>query len=204
MSSKARSAKKGDTITVESRSDGKQKAVLNIPEKFSDKLQRRLRGPRWFRLTKFFDGPARKIVELDDEAEVLLSGMLYQPGLSERIENLIKVLEEDADEIGTALAVKLRAALGEPELALCLVPPAVSDGQSAALQVLLEANLRTSILLLSNNVHLVRLKEVSEKHAAKIMGDTDGDKKEENQEPGGEAVEGERGEVREEDSPAPA
>lgn len=206
--------KPGDHIAVETGEDGQQKATLKVPETFSKKLRHKLKGAQWYKPTRFFDGTAKRIVDLGDGNDVVMCGMLYQPGLGERIETLIK---EFADyETGGIerdhVLQKLRASLGEPELALCLVPPAVSDGQSAALQMMLQANLRTSVLLLSNNVHLVRLNPVSDKVAAKLMeGDTDDKDDSEPEEekivvphtsPGREAGEDERQGVREEDSEA--
>jgi hypothetical protein len=55
------------------------------------------------------------------------------------------------------------------DCAVCLVPTSITREQGVALQKLLEANLRTKVMVLTNNVQLVRLKAISDKDAAEIM-----------------------------------
>jgi hypothetical protein len=204
--------KKGEVIEVETKEDGSQKATLKVPQTFSKQLRHTLKSPQWYRPVAFFDRPAQKIVNLD-EVEVLLSGMFYQAGLSERILTLIDELEALGSETVNRKWVlqRIRAELGEPDLAMCLVPPAVSDTQMAALQMMLKANLRTQVLLLTNNVHLVKLRPVTDKQANAIMQEDPNEEKPDENKPGiviplesRPKGEGNGEGVREEDSEPPA
>lgn len=58
---------------------------------------------------------------------------------------------------------------GEDELAVCLVPAGTGPSQGEALRVLLEANLRTPVMVLGSNIHLCRLKQIGEAEAQAIM-----------------------------------
>lgn len=55
------------------------------------------------------------------------------------------------------------------DLALCLAPTSLSHDQGLALTKLLEANLRKPVLLLTNNVQLVKLKPITDGEAETIM-----------------------------------
>jgi hypothetical protein len=55
------------------------------------------------------------------------------------------------------------------DVAICLVPPSVTNHQGLALQKILEAQFRKSVLVLSNNIQLVRLKAISQGRATMIM-----------------------------------
>jgi hypothetical protein len=57
----------------------------------------------------------------------------------------------------------------EDNLAVCLVPQAIGPTQGDALRQLLEANLRMSVLLLTDNVQLMRMKVISDGIANAIM-----------------------------------
>jgi len=56
------------------------------------------------------------------------------------------------------------------DVCVVLVPPSVSNEQGIALQKILEANFRHSVLLLTNTTQLVRLKPISDVTANQIMG----------------------------------
>jgi hypothetical protein len=61
-----------------------------------------------------------------------------------------------------------------PHLGMCLIPQeACSNAQGEALRRMLEANLRMPVLLMSNNVQMVRLRPVSKAEADRILGETD-------------------------------
>lgn len=59
------------------------------------------------------------------------------------------------------------------EVAVCLVPSSITQQQGLALQKILEANLRAPVLVLTNNTQLVRLKQISESEAIRIMNEGD-------------------------------
>lgn len=56
------------------------------------------------------------------------------------------------------------------DVCICLVPPSVSNEQGVALQKILEANFRHSVLVLTNTTQLVRLKPISDVTANQILG----------------------------------
>lgn len=93
-----------------------------------------LRKPQWYRMTQFFDGPAKKIADVGDE-EIVLSGFV----------------EPDKD------------------LAVVLVPPSVTHEQGKALEMTLKAQFGVSVLVLSNNIQLVKLKPIPEVLAKELM-----------------------------------
>jgi hypothetical protein len=55
------------------------------------------------------------------------------------------------------------------DVAVCVVPPSITQQQGLALQKILEANLRAPCLVLTNNTQLVRLKQIPEAEALRIM-----------------------------------
>jgi hypothetical protein len=55
------------------------------------------------------------------------------------------------------------------DVAVCLVPPSITQQQGLALQKILEANLRAPCLVLTSNTQLVRLKQIPEAEALRIM-----------------------------------
>jgi hypothetical protein len=57
----------------------------------------------------------------------------------------------------------------DDDVAICLVPPSVSNEQGLALQKILEANFRKTVLVLSNNIQMVRLKPISMRRATEII-----------------------------------
>jgi hypothetical protein len=63
----------------------------------------------------------------------------------------------------------------ENEVALCLAPPAITHEQGLALQKLLEANFRSPVVVLTNNVQLVRLKPITAAEARRVMQETTGE-----------------------------
>jgi hypothetical protein len=110
---------------------------------------------RWYRVEALWDGPAACVSQIGD-VDILLQGMLYKTDPK---------------------------AANEPELAACLVPPSMSESQIRSLNILLTANLRVPVLLLTNNIHLVRMRRITDDEAAKVMrAEKEGGKKE-----GGEA-----------------
>jgi hypothetical protein len=132
-----------------------------------------IRKPQWYRMMEFFDGPAKVVTSVND-ADVLLQGVLYEavfpcPHCNHKI-HMDKVnLKEDG-----------RADLS-PQLGLCLIPQeAISNQQGEALRRMLEANLRMPVLLISNNVQMVRLKPIMQAEADRILeegaGKKDGEK----------------------------
>lgn len=58
---------------------------------------------------------------------------------------------------------------GDDDLLICLAPPSITAEQGEALRKLLEANFMRSVLVLTNNIQLVKLKPVNGKVAEKIM-----------------------------------
>jgi len=135
-----------------------------------------LKKPRWYKMTSLFSEPAKRVSAVGDN-DVLLKGMVYQAGLSERIESVIEWLKiktknkPEAKVSAAEMIKKLKAGLGEPELALCVVPPAISQQQGEALRMMLTANLRVPVVLLTDNVHLVQLKPISEAQAKAAFDD---------------------------------
>jgi hypothetical protein len=63
----------------------------------------------------------------------------------------------------------------EAEVMVCLVPTSITAQQGMALQKILEAQYRGPVLVLTNNVQLARLREISDLEAAKIMAETSND-----------------------------
>ena len=61
------------------------------------------------------------------------------------------------------------------EVAICLAPPCITHEQGLALQKLLEANLRAPVVVLTNNIHLAKLRPVTNAEAREIMGDAKGE-----------------------------
>ena len=55
------------------------------------------------------------------------------------------------------------------DVAVCVVPPSITQQQGLALQKILEANLRAPCLVLTSNTQLVRLKPIPEAEALRIM-----------------------------------
>jgi len=60
----------------------------------------------------------------------------------------------------------------EGEVMVCLVPTMITHQQGIALQKILEAQYGGPVLVLTNNVQLARLQEISDLEAAKIMKET--------------------------------
>jgi hypothetical protein len=58
---------------------------------------------------------------------------------------------------------------GEPELAICVAPQAIGEKQGLALRQTLEANLRTPVLLLTDNIHLCKLVPIEDEEADKVL-----------------------------------
>lgn len=56
------------------------------------------------------------------------------------------------------------------DCAVCLVPSSVTHEQGLALQRIIEGQTRKPVLILTNNVQLVRLKPISDAQAAKCIG----------------------------------
>jgi len=59
------------------------------------------------------------------------------------------------------------------DIAVCLVPPSVIHDQGIVLEKVLESKLRQPVLVLTNNVQLVRLKPISDAAAKKVMSEHD-------------------------------
>lgn len=57
----------------------------------------------------------------------------------------------------------------ENEVAVALVPPAITHEQGVALQKLLEANMRAPVMVLTNNVQLVQLRPIPEARAREAL-----------------------------------
>lgn len=121
-----------------------------------------IRKPQWYRMTEFFDGTAKAITNVNN-ADVLLQGVLYEvdfscPKCGAKIHlDKIKLREDGTADLS-------------PQLGLCLIPQeAVSNQQGEALRRMIEANLRMPVLLISNNVQMVRLKPIHQAEADRIL-----------------------------------
>jgi hypothetical protein len=121
-----------------------------------------IRKPKWYRMTQFFDGASQVVTEIND-AEVLLQGVLYEavfpcPKCGAKVHmDKIKLKEDGTADLS-------------PQLGLCLIPhEAIGNQQGEALRRMLEANLRMPVLLISNNVQMVRLKPISQQAAHEIL-----------------------------------
>jgi hypothetical protein len=97
----------------------------------------------WYKIECLFDQKAQKVMQIGD-ADILLREMYY-------------VKSENGKT-------------GEPELAICQVPTAIGRAQGANLQHLLEANLRVPVVVLTNNINMVKLKAVTDEEAEKVLG----------------------------------
>lgn len=121
-----------------------------------------IRKPQWYRMVDFFDGPAKAVTRVN-EADVLLQGVLYEadfpcPKCGAKVHlDKINLKENDNADLS-------------PQLGLCLIPQeAVGNQQGEALRRMLEANLRMPVLLISNNVQMVRLKPIMQGEADRIL-----------------------------------
>jgi hypothetical protein len=63
----------------------------------------------------------------------------------------------------------------ENEVAVCLAPTSITHDQGMALEKLLEANFRSPVVVLTNNIQLVKLKPVLDSVARKLIGAGEGD-----------------------------
>jgi len=121
-----------------------------------------LRKPQWYRMQAMFEGAAHLVTEIND-AEVLLQGVFYEADFP-------------CPKCGTKVHLDRINLRGDghadlsPQLGICLIPPeAASNAAGEALRRMLEANLRMPVLLLSNNIHMVKLKPIPEAEAKRIM-----------------------------------
>lgn len=118
-------------------------------------------------MVSFFDDQSQVVTEVND-AKIVLQGVIYEaqvacPSCGKKI------------HLDRATVAGGRLDLS-PQLGLCLIPQdAVSNNQGEALRRMLEANLRMPVLLLTDNVSMVRLRPIHEGEAQRILdGEGDG------------------------------
>jgi hypothetical protein len=169
---------------------------------------------RWYKMASFWDGPAKRVSELNNETDVLLRGVRYRAeitcsncgkiikadelraktALKEEVEKIISGIRHELAEIDTKEGIGYRATIAltecverlqeavdkkgaddmldlTPELGCCVVPPSIGSSQAEGLRRMLEANHRMPLVLLTNNVHMVRLKEIPNHIARKIISE---------------------------------
>ena len=119
-----------------------------------------LRKPKWHKLTRMFSGPDKKILEIQNQA-VLVEGFFYDAAV--KCSHCGEHMRIDRARVADGTLVM------EPTLAVCTVSPAISGVQSADVQRMLNASLRTSVILLTNNVQLLQLQQISQAQAQKIL-----------------------------------
>lgn len=137
---------------------------------------------RWYQIQRLFDGAARKIMEVGKH-EVLLQGQFYGP--VERVEPLLAELDALKTEVGelnladggaqvylrdklSALHAKLVQAT-EETISVVLVPPSFPPGSSEVVSKGINAQLRTSACVLTSNITLAELREISAEQADHII-----------------------------------
>lgn len=125
----------------------------------------------WYELVSFFDGAAKKAVELG-EHNVIVQGTINELEYANCQASLMRVIES-IKKGNTSEAIDTLTSIvnnHSPILAVCTVPcEAVSNEQGEALRRLLSANLRLPTLVLTNNVQLVKLKPITEARAKDVM-----------------------------------
>ena len=122
-----------------------------------------LKTPTWFRMEALFDGPAKRIQVLEN-TDVLLRGVKYRGEITcGCCGHTIKTAQLS---VKGGIEDKLDLT---PELAICTVPPAIMEEQAEFLRITSEAQLRMPVMLLTDNVHYVRLRPISGGLAKKLQ-----------------------------------
>lgn len=128
---------------------------------------------QWFKITRFFNGVAKKTLEIG-ENNVIVQGTVNELEYGNARDDIEKCID-DIKAGDTEKAIETLTAIANnhsPVLAVCSVPTqAISNVQGEALRGVLSANLRLPTMLLSNNIQLARLKPISEDMAKRIMSD---------------------------------
>lgn len=126
----------------------------------------------WYKMIRYFEEPAERIAEIK-ECDIIGEGRIYEGilkcecGKEHILENLRVKGDPRVELNGNSNGATIKI---QPSLTVCVVPPdSISQNQAMHLQKMIIANLRSPLLLISNNVQLVQLKEISESTAKKIM-----------------------------------
>jgi len=128
------------------------------------KRETALRKPQWFKMAALFDFPSKRVAQVGDGEDVLIKGVRYRAEITcGGCGKSIKVNQLNTKDGGED---KLELM---PELAVCVVSRSILEEQGETLRRMLEANLRMPVLLLTDNVHLVKLKPISNAVAKSIM-----------------------------------